>query len=213
MRWRWFGVGNQAKEGSLRKLLFSTAILTLGLAACGAPEATGGEALTEGAAADPMATPTMQAMALLATADGEQVGSVTATSAGEGVLLAIDATGMPAGLHGVHVHTTGACTPDFDAAGGHWNPSGESHGIEDPAGQHAGDMPNLEVGEDGSGTLEYTLGGGATFESLMDADGAAFVVHAGEDDQVTDPSGNSGDRIACGVFETASAEVAGAAAM
>ena len=104
------------------------------------------------------------------------------------------------GDHGVHVHTTGSCeAPTFESAGGHWNPESQTHGLEDPAGQHAGDMPNLTVAEDGTGTMDYQLVGG-TFEGLLDADGSAFVVHADPDDQMTDPSGNSGDRIACGTF-------------
>lgn len=97
---------------------------------------------------------------------------------------------------------TGKCdAPKFESAGGHWNPTGAKHGLEDPAGQHAGDMPNLVVGEDGRGTLSYELQG-ATFEGLLDSDGSAMVIHASVDDQKTDPSGNSGDRIACGIFET-----------
>jgi Cu-Zn family superoxide dismutase len=95
---------------------------------------------------------------------------------------------------------TGKCDPpDFASAGGHWNPTGHQHGMKNPAGPHAGDMPNLDVGSDGRGHLVFTLPGG-TYEGLMDEDGAAIVVHAKPDDLTTDPSGNSGGRIACGVF-------------
>ena len=118
-----------------------------------------------------------------------------------GIMISLNAEGIPQGQHGVHIHTTGTCeAPNFESAGGHWNPTNQQHGLDDPAGQHAGDMPNLEIEEDGRGTLEYTLRGG-TFDGLLDEDGSAFIIHSTADDQVTDPSGNSGDRIACGVFQ------------
>ena len=193
----------------MRKLLISTAVLSIGLAACGSPE----EPAEDVAAEDELATAEpMQAVAMLQTAEGEPAGFVTATGDNDGVSISLQVQNMPAGEHGVHVHMTGACeAPTFESAGGHWNPTDQSHGLEDPEGQHAGDMPNLEVGDDGTGSLQYTLQGGARFEGLMDADGSAFVVHAGADDQVTDPSGESGDRIACGVFEAGGAGLAGAA--
>lgn len=140
-------------------------------------------------------------IAPLMKADGTPVGAATVLAvAGGRVAVAVTVFGMSPGKHGVHVHTTGACTPSFAAAGGHWNPAGMTHGLNDPAGQHAGDMPNIDVKADGTGTLTYTLAQGATLAGMLDADGSAFIVHAGEDDQQTDPSGNSGDRIACGVF-------------
>ena len=117
--------------------------------------------------------------------------------------MTIAATGLPAGVHGVHIHTTGKCdAPDFTTAGGHWNPTGKMHGSENPMGPHEGDLPNLTVGADGSGNLTFTVAG-ASLATMLDADGAAFVVHAGSDDYKTDPSGNSGGRIACGVFAPA----------
>jgi len=140
-------------------------------------------------------------IAPLMKADGTAVGAATAMAVEGGrVAVAVSVYGMTPGKHGVHVHTVGACTPTFAAAGGHWNPGSMTHGLNDPAGQHAGDMPNVEVGADGTGTLTYTLAPGATLAGMLDADGSAFVVHAGEDDQRTDPAGNSGDRVACGVF-------------
>jgi Cu-Zn family superoxide dismutase len=114
--------------------------------------------------------------------------------------LVVTVRGISPGRHGVHVHTTGACQPTFAAAGGHWNPGATQHGLDGTDGQHAGDMPNVEVGANGSGSLTYGLAPSATLAGLLDADGSAFVVHAGEDDQRTDPAGNSGDRLACGVF-------------
>jgi Cu-Zn family superoxide dismutase len=137
---------------------------------------------------------------MLQTAEGQSAGTATATASGDGIAISLEAEGLPEGDHGVHIHMTGSCgAPTFESAGSHWNPTDRQHGLENPEGSHAGDMPNLTVDGDGSGTLEYQIAGG-TFDGLMDADGSAFVVHAMPDDQVTDPSGNSGDRIACGVF-------------
>ncbi len=194
----------------------TAAPIALALAACGAPEEPADEVVVDdqmaaGTAMQEEVPPTLAAD--LMTADGEPAGTVFVRPEGDGLLLSVAVTNIPPGVHGVHVHETGSCEPDFSAAGGHWNPTDQSHGLEDPQGQHAGDMPNLEVSEDGTGSLEYTLGGGATFEGLMDAGGSAFIVHAGRDDQVTDPSGDSGDRVACGVFQESAGDTAGTGAM
>lgn len=142
-----------------------------------------------------------RAVAALQTATGTPAGQATATEVAGGVRFTIDATGLPPGTHGAHVHTTGRCdAPDFATAGGHWNPTAHKHGSMNPQGPHEGDLPNLIVGNDGRGTLGATVPG-ATLAGLLDADGAAIVVHAGPDDLMTDPSGNSGGRIACGVFQ------------
>ena len=94
----------------------------------------------------------------------------------------------------------GACdAPGFTTAGGHWNPTMRQHGSMNPNGQHEGDLPNLMIGSNGRGSLGAVIPG-ATIAGLLDADGAALVVHAGPDDLMTDPAGNSGARIACGVF-------------
>lgn len=141
------------------------------------------------------------ASAVLRMADGTEVGRAVASEIAGGVRVSVDASKLPPGAHGVHVHTTGRCDgPDFTTAGGHWNPTTMQHGTQNPMGPHAGDMPNMTVGSDGRGKIAFTLPSG-TMAGLMDADGAAFVVHAGADDYRTDPSGNSGGRIACGVFE------------
>ena len=102
------------------------------------------------------------------------------------------------------IHAVGSCTPTFAAAGGHYNPFTREHGLDNANGPHAGDLPNLEVNVAGRGHLDAvshhaTLSGGPV--SLFDADGSAIVIHANEDDQVTNPTGNSGARIACGVIE------------
>ena len=159
--------------------------------------------------AQPEATPTRPARpptasppwtAPLKKADGTAAGSAIASVTPEGLSVSVSVTGITPGQHGVHVHMTGKCEgPAFASAGGHWNPGSTKHGLDAPDGAHAGDMPNLTVAEDGTGTLTFTLRSG-TLAELLDADGSAFVVHAGPDDQKTDPSGNSGDRVACGVF-------------
>ncbi len=121
-----------------------------------------------------------------------------------GVKFSVQVKGLPPGKHGFHIHTVGKCEGfDFASAGAHFNPENKQHGSQNPQGPHAGDLPNLTVAADGSGTLEYTnklvsLGTGAN--SLFKSDGTALVIHAGEDDEKTDPTGNSGARIACGVI-------------
>lgn len=120
----------------------------------------------------------------------------------EGVKLVLHVTGAPPGEHGAHIHETGDCSdPEAKSAGGHWNPAGHKHGAPPPSGVHLGDLGNLKVGEDGTGELELTsaawkIGGG----SAEDVIGKAVVIHGGPDDLVTDPAGNSGPRIGCGVI-------------
>jgi Cu-Zn family superoxide dismutase len=187
---------DKREEVPVRISTISAAIMVFGLAACGS-------STPESQEAAPPATPTetaMEAVAMLQTADGQSAGSASATETPDGLAIALNVEGMSPGEHGVHLHTTGSCEPPkFESAGGHWNPTERQHGLDNPQGHHAGDMPNLTVAADGTGTLEYTLAG-ATLAGLLDADGSAFVVHAMGDDQKTDPSGDSGDRIASGVF-------------
>ncbi len=141
------------------------------------------------------------ASAILMTPAGRPAGRATIREVAGGLRVTIDARGLPPGLHGAHLHTIGQCLPpDFASAGGHWNPMGMKHGSMNPQGPHAGDLPNLMVGADGRGTLAINLAG-ASFDSLIDADGAAMVIHADPDDLMTDPSGNSGRRIVCGVLK------------
>lgn len=166
------------------------------------------EATTDTVAADAgAAAAPLSATAVLVNAAGEQVGvaSFAETETGA-VQITADFVGLEAaaGEHGIHFHMVGACTPDFEAAGEHYNPAGRQHGLDNPEGPHAGDLPNLVVNEDGSATYSaettlVTLSEGEA--TLFDADGSAFMVHANMDDQVTDPDGGSGDRIACGVVE------------
>jgi Cu-Zn family superoxide dismutase len=146
------------------------------------------------------------ANAELKNASGQVVGSATFISSGSdgGVKITVRVSGLSPGQHGIHVHSVGKCEPpDFASAGGHYNPDGKQHGLESPNGPHAGDLPLLLVAPDGTGTLETnnnSLTNRPKGKELFDADGAALVVHANADDQKTDPTGNSGGRIACGVI-------------
>ena len=108
------------------------------------------------------------------------------------------------GTHGIHVHAVGRCDPPgFESAGPHWNPMSRQHGTLNPQGPHMGDMMNITVAMDGSATVNVMTQGGTLrgVDRLLDADGAAVVIHASADDYRTDPSGNSGARIACGVVQ------------
>jgi Cu-Zn family superoxide dismutase len=160
------------------------------------------------AACDKQATPETgapvaggaSATAMMVTATGAPAGRATATEVAGGVRFTVDAQGLPPGTHGVHVHTTGRCdAPDFASAGPHWNPTTMKHGAMNPQGPHQGDLPNMEVDGSGRGTIAAVIPG-ATLAGVLDADGGAMMVHAAADDLKTDPSGNSGGRIACGVF-------------
>jgi Cu-Zn family superoxide dismutase len=119
--------------------------------------------------------------------------------------VVVEVSKLSPGKHGIHVHAAGICEPpDFKTAGGHFNPHAKKHGLKSPDGAHSGDLPNLEVGPNEKGKLtatlsNATLGVGDT-ASLLGPNGSSIVIHAKADDEMTDPSGNSGDRIACGVI-------------
>ena len=144
----------------------------------------------------------------LRDAAGRTVGTALLTPATEGVQVVLSASGLPAGVHGVHIHQTGQCdAPDFTTAGGHFNPTSRQHGFENPAGPHAGDLPNITVDANGRGSLSGIARGvtleGSGANSLRKPGGTSLMVHATADDYRTDPSGNSGARIACGVIPAA----------
>jgi Cu-Zn family superoxide dismutase len=143
------------------------------------------------------------ATASIVDRSGRRVGLVTLTATPGGTLVNGEFTGLPAGVHGFHIHAVGKCEPPFDSAGPHFNPSGTHHGVAVGPG-HAGDLPNLYVPETGRVHVEFfapevNIRNGD--RSVFDADGSALVVHAERDDYKTDPSGASGERIACGVIE------------
>ncbi len=147
-----------------------------------------------------------QATAELVDAQGDSVGTATLTPVENGVRIQVDISGFTAaaaGEHGFHIHQTGQCTPDFMAAGEHFNPTDAQHGLLNPEGPHAGDLPNLRVDADGNASYGVTTDLVTLEEgerSLFDADGSAFILHTNPDDYVTDPGGTSGDRLACGVI-------------
>ncbi|MFK2824766.1 superoxide dismutase family protein [Bacillus sp. B190/17] len=141
----------------------------------------------------------------LNNSDGKKIGTAKLEQADTGVLIKVEASDLPPGAHGFHIHETGKCDgPAFESAGGHFNPTGASHGMDHEKGSHAGDLPNLEVGEDGTVKTEVTaehvtLVSGEE-NSLLDEDGSALVIHAKPDDGKSQPAGDAGDRIACGVI-------------
>ena len=136
----------------------------------------------------------------LINANAQTIGSIRAWQTAGGVTFRIDARGLPHGVHGIHVHPIGRCDPpDFATAGTHWNPTGREHGINNPKGPHAGDMPNVTVAANGVLQETVTLPN-ATMAQLLDADGSSIMIHAQADDYVSQPAGNSGPKIACAVI-------------
>jgi Cu-Zn family superoxide dismutase len=143
------------------------------------------------------------ASATLYQANGAPAGTAVITASDGKAKIAVAIIGLPQGLHGMHLHMVGKCeAPSFAAAGPHLNPHSAQHGTANPAGSHLGDLPNISANPLGAGAIEATLPGTrAELETaLFDADGTAIVIHAQADDYRTDPSGNSGARIACGVL-------------
>ncbi len=170
-------------------LRFAVAVLLSGsLAAAGLAQVTASSASAE-----------------LRDAKGRSFGKAVARQSGDNLHLVVTVRGLPQGVHGAHIHAVGKCEgPEFTTAGPHWNPTMRQHGINNPNGTHKGDAPNLAIDARGRGELHMSLGGmrvAGGANELLDTDGAAFVLHADADDLRTDPSGNSGKRILCGVFK------------
>lgn len=180
------------KPGIVVCLLAGVALAT---SACGTKAASG--------QVEPAPQPSVSVN--LMNAEGKKIGTAVLTEVPGGVKVAVEAANLRPGKHGIHFHETGVCQgPDFKSAGAHFNPMGKKHGLENPEGPHAGDLPNLEVGADGKAKTEFvtklvTLTPGKP-NSLIRTGGTALVIHLQPDDQRTEPSGNAGDRIACGVI-------------
>lgn len=141
----------------------------------------------------------------LINSDGVRIGIATLEEKSDGVHITVDAHHLPPGLHGFHIHERGLCAhPSFESAGAHFNPTNKFHGFDHPQGPHAGDLKNLEVKEDG--TVKQTFVNDlVTLEpnkpnSLIRPEGTSLVIHENEDDYISQPAGNSGDRIVCGVI-------------
>ena len=145
------------------------------------------------------------AKATLKNADGKEVGTAALTETPAGVLITLSVKGLPPGERAFHVHGVGKCEPPFTSAGPHFNPGAKKHGLMAAEGHHAGDLPNLHVPASGELVVEV-LNREVTLEkgkpgSLLGGQGTALVVHAGKDDYKTDPAGDAGGRIACGLIE------------
>lgn len=152
------------------------------------------------------------AQAAIVNVDGEKIGDAVFEQAPSGVIVHVRVAGLPPGAKGVHLHSVGACTPDFSAAKGHINPEGRRHGLRGEMPDN-GDLPNLHIAADGTATAEFfhqrirvSPAEGDALPPLLDEDGSAIVIHAAPDDHETQPIGGAGGRIGCGVIEAAEAQ-------
>lgn len=179
----------------------SLPMFAAGLLACGGTARPAGD--TPSPSTGPK--PSEVAVAMLVSATGARIGVATLSASAGAARLGVSVAGLPPGAHGIHIHANGACTPpDFESAGPHFIPDGKKHGLRNPEGPHAGDLPNIELGSNGSADTSFAVSNdlarsGPQF--VLQPGGTSIVIHAGADDEMTDPSGNSGARIACGVFK------------
>ena len=188
------------------RLVLALAASLAVVVACAPGEQNGRVAVSAGPNTYLEAPSAQRAQAALLDPSGSPIGSVSFVEQRQNVRIEISVTKLPPGIHGVHLHAVGKCDgPEFASAGPHFNPTGAVHGVANRNGPHAGDLPNLTVGTDGRGTLvAFTslvdLAPGAS-QSLLRPTGTSIVIHASADDEKTDPSGNTGARIACGVVK------------
>jgi Cu-Zn family superoxide dismutase len=182
------------------KKLFDVSLRTTVLAAALALVSACGD---DTAPPQPPATRPTATAALEARSSSTTTGTATFTEENGKVTLKLDVAGATPGQHGAHIHQVGDCgADDASSAGGHWNPEGHNHGAPTAEDSHLGDLGNITVGQDGRGSLtismaDWKLGDGST----TDVVGKAVVIHASPDDLTSQPAGNSGARVACGVIQ------------
>lgn len=187
----------------LHRIAFAAPAALLLAAACARQGDSGQDSTTLSAGGG-----TLVARATMLSTAGDSIGVATFDRTADGIMIMLHVKGLPVGPHGVHLHTVGLCEPpDFTSAGGHFNPTGATHGAKSEKGPHAGDLPNFDVQQAEAGehyqatTARVQADDGPN--GLFDADGMALVIHAAADDEMTDPTGNAGARIACGVIKRA----------
>lgn len=196
---------------------YCTAVLCLALAACGGEESgqatddvsiqtdtMGAAGTTQPAVGAAAGATGDSAIAVMRDTTGRELGTLALVSSGSGIEVRGRLTGLAPGERAIHLHTVGRCEPSFEAAGGHWNPDNRQHGR--PGEGHQGDMPNLTIGSDSTVNVQVSTGPSATLRggapnALLDADGAAVMIHGGADDFQSQPAGNAGPRIACGAVQ------------
>ncbi len=177
-------------------------IVSLGAATLITGCAEGNPEMSEGE--EHMALAEIVGQAALISTDGEEVGTASLAKEGSRLEIELGLAGLEPGTHALHLHTTGLCdAPDFKSAGGHLNPAGKAHGKLSEGGAHLGDLPNIDIPEDGKLALTVSVEGdaAANLATIFDADGTALMIHTGADDYKSDPAGAAGPRIACGVVQ------------
>jgi Cu-Zn family superoxide dismutase len=168
----------------------SVLFLVLTLAACGSSTERGGNDRVTAIFQRGFAAP-------IVDGSGKRIGAVTGRPAKDGLIVAFEVSGLSPGPHGIHLHSAGRCDPPgFASSGEHWDTQGHRHGTDNPQGAHDGDWDNLDVGSSGRGSSDRLI---PRWHGKVPESGLSLVIHAGKDDELTDPDGKSGERVACGV--------------